>query len=129
MKRSRVVLLAAALVLSSAFSGRACAEISSLCSAADSDSYITKASGQFTRGIVNMGFCWIELIHQPGLELKPEMGGNLFRGLGRGVGHTLLRAAKGVGDIFTAFLPPHEDGTYEVIVHDCAFGIMGLEER
>ena len=129
MQRSQVVLLAAALVLSFPFSGRAHAEISSLCSAADSDNYITKASGQFARGIVNMGLCWVELIHQPGLELEPEMGGNLFRGLGRGVGHTLLRAAKGVGDLFTAFLPPHDDGTYEVIVNDCAFGILGLEER
>lgn len=129
MKRPRIALLAAVFILSSLFSGRAHAEISSLCSAADSDSYITKAGGQFARGIVNMGLCWVELIHQPSLELKPETGGNLFRGLARGVGHTVLRAGKGISDIFFCLSPPNTDGTYNVIAKDCAFGVLGLEER
>lgn len=105
------------------------AETVSICDAADSDDYLTKASGQFLRGATNLGFCWVELFHQPALEAKSG-NGNLFYGVAKGVGHTAVRALKGVGDIAT-FVAPHryEDGTFAAVADDCAFGSAGLEAR
>ncbi len=105
------------------------AETISLCDAASSDDYLTKASGQFLRGASNIGFCWLEMIHQPAIEARKE-GGNLFVGIAKGVGHTALRVAKGLGDIAT-FVAPHqdEDGSFPHVARDCAFGSVDLEDR
>lgn len=104
------------------------AETISICEAASSDDYLTKASGQFLRGATNIGFCWLEMIHQPALEARRR--GNLFVGIFKGAGHTALRLIKGVGDIAT-FLAPHRDeyGAFSHVANDCAFGAVGLEDR
>ena len=104
------------------------AETLSVCDAASSDDYLTKASGQFLRGATNIGFCWLEMIHQPALEA--HRGGNLFAGIFRGMGHTALRVVKGMGDLST-FLAPHrdEEGAFPHVAQDCAFGAAGLEDR
>ncbi len=104
------------------------AETISLCDAASSDDYLTKTSGRFLRGTANIGFCWLEMIHQPALEAKS--GGNLFAGLAKGVGHSFLRVVKGIGDIATCASPLRdEDGTFPSVTRDCALGSVGLEDR
>lgn len=105
------------------------AETISLCDAASSDDYLTKTSGRFLRGAANIGFCWLEMIHQPALEAKKD-DANLFVGLAKGVGHSLLRVVKGIGDVITCASPfRDEDGTFPSVVRDCAFGSVGLEDR
>src|SRR3989338_5175085 len=106
------------------------AETISLCDAASSDDYLTKTSGRFLRGAANIGFCWLEMIHQPALEAKKEVEeANLFVGLGKGVGHSLFRVVKGIGDVVTCASPfRDEDGTFPSFIHDCSFGSVGLED-
>jgi putative exosortase-associated protein (TIGR04073 family) len=104
------------------------AETISICDAASSDDYLTKTSGQFLRGATNISFCWLEMIHQPALEVQSR--GNLFAGVAKGVGHTFLRVVKGIGDIATCASPHrNEDGTFPSVTRDCAFGSVGLEDR
>ena len=104
------------------------AETISICDAASSDDYLTKTSGQFLRGATNIGFCWLEMIHQPELEIRS--GGNLLVGVAKGVGHSLLRVVKGIGDIATCASPHRDqDGTFPSVTQDCAFGSVGLEDR
>ncbi len=125
-RRFLLVLLPALLV--GAFPGHSRAETVTICEAAEADDYLTKASGQFLRGATNIGFCWIELIHQP--EVSIRTGGNLFYGVLRGVGHTAMRVVKGVGEIAT-FPAPHRDpdGVFAHVADDCAFGAAGLEKK
>ena len=104
------------------------AETISFCDAASSDDYLTKASGQFLRGTTDLGFCWLEMIHQPALEAHP--GGNLLYGVCKGAGHTMLRFVKGLGDLATCIAPHRdEDGAFPRVSNDCAFGAVGLEDR
>ena len=105
------------------------AETSSLCDASSSDDYLTKTSGQFLRGTTDIGFCWLEMIHQPAVEWRSERK-NLFAGVAKGIGHTFLRVVKGVGDIATCASPHRDpDGVFPSVAHDCAFGTVGLEDR
>jgi len=104
------------------------AETITVCEAASSDDYLTKTSGQFLRGTANLSLCWLEMIHQPVIEVRG--GNNLFVGLFKGVGHTLLRAAEGVGELVTFPVPQQDkDGSFPHIANDCAFGIAGLENH
>ncbi len=104
------------------------AETISICDAASSDDYLTKTSGQFLRGATSLCFFWLEMIHQPELELRS--GGNLFTGVAKGVGHSFLRVVKGIGDIATCASPHRdEDGAFPSVTQDCAFGSVGLEDR
>ena len=124
----RFTLFLAVLVLLTSPPRFCRAETISLCDAASSDDYLTKASGQFLRGASNIGFCWLEIIHQPIREVQG--GGNLFLGLARGVGHSFLRVAQGVGDIATCASPHRdEEGNFPAVTQDCVFGSAGLEDR
>src|SRR3989338_8006939 len=126
MRRVSVLLIVSALLTGPA---RPCsAEILSLCDAASSDDSLTKTSGQFLRGAANIGFCWLEMIHQPAREARS--GGNLFTGLAKGVGHSFLRVAKGAGDIVLCASPRrNKEGTFPSVSQDCALGSVGLENR
>ncbi len=99
----------------------------SICQAASSDDYVTKLSGQFIRGLSNVAFCWVELFHQPFIAAKQNNG--VIKGVGRGVRETASRAVCGVGELFTAPLPPAKDGTYLHTAESCPYGVLGLEER
>ena len=104
------------------------AETISICDAASSDDYLTKASGQFLRGVTNIGFCWLEMIHQPEMEIRSR--GNPLIGVARGAGHTFLRVVKGLGDIATCISPHrNQDGAFPSVTQDCALGAVGLEDR
>lgn len=126
--RRRFLLTALSALVLGAFPSRGLAETVSICEAAESDDYLTKASGQFLRGASNIGFCWTELIQQPAIEART--GGNILYGVLRGVGYTAVRAVKGVGEIAT-FPAPHRDpdGVFAHVADDCAFGAAGLEPR
>ena len=126
MRRTAVFLIAFCLLVWAA--PRCAAETISLCDAASSDDYLTKTSGQFLRGASNIGFCWLEMIHQPALEARS--GGNLFAGLAKGVGHSLLRVVKGIGDIATCASPHRdENNAFPAVTQDCVFGSVGLEDH
>ncbi len=104
------------------------AETLTVCEAASSDDYLTKTSGQFLRGTANLSLCWLEMIRQPVIEVRS--GNNLLIGLFKGVGHTLLRGAKGLGELLTFPVPQrNEDGSFPHIANDCAFGTAGLEDH
>ena len=124
----RFIVLAALLALSLGWQVSCRAETVSICDAASADDYLTKASGQFLRGATDIGFCWLEMIHQPALEARGNR--NLFAGIAKGVGHTFLRIVKGVGDIATCIAPHRdEEGRFPRVASDCAFGAVGLEDH
>ncbi len=86
-----------------------------ICDGTTSDSWGVKATTTLTRGVANTGLCWMELVNQP---MKAAKGGeNVVIGFGKGIGHTLLRGVKGVGEIVTAPLPKAKDGSQ--IATDC----------
>lgn len=100
-----------------------------ICDAADSEDYLTRTSGQFLRGVVNLAFCWVELLNQPAVAYRE--GRNVPVGFFKGIGHTLLRGARGLGEALLCWDPRDPaSGTFHApIANDCALGILGLEGR
>ena len=120
MKRFLIALLALGMVSTAvpAFAGTGEVSGSSscpVCSKTTSDSWGTKAGYTLTRGVANTGGCWLEMANQPMKEKKA--GGNLVIGTLKGVGHTFIRLAQGVGEIITSPLPKAKDGSQ--IATDC----------
>jgi len=100
----------------------------SMCEAAESDHYLTKAGGMFMRGAANAGLCWLELFHQP-MEAAEE-GNSILRGVLKGPLCALIRAGQGAGDMLLALAPPNQEGEYpRAVSGDCTLSILGLEER
>ena len=125
MRRLPLFLIVCVLLACPARSG---AETVSLCDASSSDDYLTKTSAQFLRGTSNIGFCWLEMIHQPAQETKN--GGHFLVGIAKGIGHSFLRLVQGVGDVATC-ASPHRDkeGSFPSVTQSCALGSVGLEDR
>ena len=100
-----------------------------ICDAAESEDYITKTSGQFLRGAVNLGFCWVELFNQPVVAYRE--GHSVPFGFVKGVGCMILRGGKGLGEFLLCWDPrdPKNDSFPKPLSNDCAFGILGLEDR
>ena len=99
-----------------------------LCNAAESEDYLTKASGQLLRGVTNLCFCWVELFNQPVVAYREGRG--VAGGILPGVGHTLLRGAQGLGEMVIFPVPRQEKtGSFPKFADDCALGVVGLEER
>ncbi len=128
-----VLLIAGSLLqpvrLASAEPPVAARDSAPICDAAESENYLTRTSGQFLRGVVNLGFCWVELFNQPAVAYRE--GRNVPIGAVKGIGHTLLRGGKGLGEALLCWDPRNpQSGTYhKPFSDDCAFGILGLEER
>ncbi len=100
----------------------------SMCEAAESDHYLTKAGGMFMRGAANAGLCWLEFFHQP--MKAAEEGDSILLGTLKGPLYALIRAGQGAGDMLLALAPPNREGEYpRVASGDCTLGILGLEER
>lgn len=99
-----------------------------ICEAAESEDYLTKASGQLLRGVANLCFCWVELFNQPVVARRE--GRSIVGGFFVGIGHTVLRGAKGLGEvvIFPAPRIGHAQ-SYPTLADDCALGVVGLEAR
>ena len=119
-------LLAFVGVMALATAGFALPECA-VCNGAASDYYPEKIFYQFTRGIVNIGLCWVEMVHQPIKEMKN--GGNLLVGIGKGFGQTGVRLVEGGGEILTCMLPRVHDGKYLQIAHDCTLGVAGFTDH
>ena len=100
-----------------------------ICDAAESEDYITRTSGQFLRGIVNLSCCWVELFNQPVVAYRE--GRNVPIGFVKGIGYMLLRGGKGLGETFLCWDPrdPKSGNFPKPLSNDCAFGILGLEDR
>ena len=62
------------------------------------------------RGVTNLGLGWMDLIRQPSREMK-EGGKGPIVGVAKGIGHTLMRMFRGVGDIALSPLPNAKDGS------------------
>ncbi len=95
-----------------------------ICSKAASENYTTKVGGQLTRGVANVGLCWVELANRPVKEVKS--GGNPVVGVAKGIGYTCLRFLEGLGEIVTAPLPKAKDGEYPHAADDCPLDVMGM---
>lgn len=78
--------------------------------------YPTKAGYTLVRGATNTVFGWTEVIRQPALEAKG--GGNVFVGIGKGVGYGVERTLAGVGEILTFWMPKVQHH-YLHLAHDC----------
>ena len=79
-------------------------------------SYPTKAGKTLVRGAANTLLGWTELIRQPAQEAKA--GGNVFMGIGKGVGEGVKRTLAGVGEILTFWTPKVQDH-YVHFANDC----------
>lgn len=82
----------------------------------ESASYPAKAGYTLVRGAANTLLGWTELIRQPTTEVKN--GGNVFVGLGKGVGQTVKRTLAGAGEVLT-FWTPKVQGHYVHFAQDC----------
>jgi putative exosortase-associated protein (TIGR04073 family) len=89
-----------------------------ICSKASDQSatYSTKAGTTLVRGAANTALGWTELISQPVQEVKS--GGNVFVGIGKGVGQTVKRTLSGLGEVLTFWTPKVKD-RYIEFATDC----------
>lgn len=89
-----------------------------ICSKASDQSatYSAKAGTTLVRGAANTALGWTELISQPVHEVKS--GGNVFVGIGKGVGHTVTRTLSGLGEVLTFWTPKVKD-RYIEFATDC----------
>lgn len=78
--------------------------------------YSTKAGTILVRGAANMALGWTELISQPVHEVRS--GGNVFVGIGKGIGQTVTRTLAGVGEVLT-FWTPKVKNRYIEFSTDC----------
>lgn len=81
-----------------------------------SATYSQKAGTTLVRGAANAALGWTELISQPVQEVKS--GGNVFVGIGKGVGLTVKRTLAGVGEVLTFWTPKVKD-RYVHFATDC----------
>ena len=94
-----------------------------VCQGAESMSWAKSAPGKILRGIVNAGLGWTNLIAQP--IRSSQDGDNVFKGIGKGFGYTVLRTVQGVAEIVIFWLPP----SHEEPLRNCALGDMGITGR
>ncbi len=76
-----------------------------ICSKANDASapYAERAGHELARGALNLTLGWTELIRQP--AKKARKGGNVFLGMATGVSHSVVRTARGLGEILTFWTP------------------------
>ena len=94
-----------------------------ICEAAEADTWAKSAPGKIGRGLVNAGFGWTNIFAQPKNAISS--GGNVFSGIAKGFGYTLLRTIQGVAELGVFWLPP----TMEEPLKNCAFGDLGITGR
>ena len=82
----------------------------------ESTAYSEKAGRTLVRGAANTALGWTELISQPVHEAKS--GGNVFMGIGKGIGLSVQRTASGLGEILT-FWTPKVNNQYVHFATDC----------
>jgi putative exosortase-associated protein (TIGR04073 family) len=89
-----------------------------ICSKASNQStpYAEKAGSTLTRGAMNAALGWTEIISQPVHEV--QNGGNVFVGIGKGIGQMFGRTAAGIGEVLTFWTPKVQD-KYVGFATDC----------
>ena len=93
-------------------------------SGTDETAYAAKAGATLVRGAANTLLGWTELIRQPVQETKA--GGNVLVGIGKGVGHGVMRTVQGMGEVLT-FWTPKVQHNYLHFSKDCPI-CMGRRE-
>ena len=78
--------------------------------------YPAKAGSTLARGATNTLLGWTDLIREPASEVR--RGGNVFAGLGKGVGSAVTRTLGGIGDVLTFWTPKTHRG-YLHFTNDC----------
>lgn len=78
--------------------------------------YSAKAGTTLVRGAANTLLGWTELFRQPAQEAKA--GGNVLVGIGKGVGHGVMRTVAGLGEVLT-FWTPKVNNKYIHFSDDC----------
>ena len=94
-----------------------------VCEGAESQNFSKSAPGKIVRGITNIGLGWTNLFAQP--IQAGSSGGNVWNGIGKGLGYTLVRTVEGVVELGLFWLPP---GQGEPLKH-CALGDLGATGR
>ena len=94
-----------------------------ICEHAESVKYTTSWWGKISRGFVNTGLGWTNLIAQP--KNAVSEGDNLLLGIGKGFGYAGLRTIQGVVEIMISWLPPVHDEPLK----NCALGDLGVTGR
>ncbi|MBN1494009.1 MAG: hypothetical protein JW938_07670 [Candidatus Omnitrophica bacterium] len=82
-----------------------------LCEWCASDNYGVKFGGQFLRGLLNAATCWVEI---PVTTYERSVNGTTpfidpVTGLAEGSARTVLRAASGVIDVATSWIPMYKN--------------------
>ena len=70
-----------------------------ICEQVDSPKYLEATGAKLVRGTGNVLLSWVELFRQP------VINENKWEGVGRGVVHTVARAASGAAEVVTAIIP------------------------
>ena len=81
-----------------------------ICRHANNESapYAEQAVGSLARGVTNTFFGWTEMIVRPTAEV--ERHGNVLRGIGQGLSHSVSRTAAGIGEALTFWMPKSSGG-------------------
>lgn len=131
MRRSTQGAIGAALglIMLFGFSARASAEERKTCPIClrteQKTSYSEKAGYTLVRGTTNTLLGWTELLRQPANEVKE--GGNVFTGIGKGVGEAVKRTFGGAAELLTFWTPKVHDN-YMHFSKDCPI-CMNTEKK
>ena len=91
-----------------------------------STAYSEKAGKTLTRGAMNTALGWTELISEPVHEAKS--GGNVFMGIGKGIGKGVQRTVAGLGEVLT-FWTPKMNNQYVHFATDCPICMKSGESQ
>jgi len=83
--------------------------------------YVEKAGNTFTRGLLNLGLGWTEMIRQPGKAARE--GKDVFHGVANGVAFSARRTLRGIGEVLTFWTPKVQD-RYIHFSKDCPIDTM-----
>ena len=94
-----------------------------ICSKANNPSatYQEEAGNRLARGVLNMTLGWTELIRQPAKKARKD--GNVFAGMATGMGHSVVRTVRGLGEVLTFWTPKNKTG-YIHFSDDCPLDTM-----
>jgi len=84
-------------------------------------SYGEKAGNTFTRGLLNFGLGWTEMIRQPGKAARE--GKDVFHGVANGLAFSARRTLRGIGEVLTFWTPKIQD-EYIHFSDDCPIDTM-----
>ena len=90
-----------------------------VCTWAESKSWSVSAPCKLTRGILNLGLGWTNLL------VQPFKGDGVMNGIGLGLSNFTTRTIQGLGEILLFWLPPAP----EEPLTECVFYDWGLMQK